>query len=162
MNRHFQAYNALPCEPLGKPLRKEEKPSPETQWKPCSGHPDYLERINPQGIREVTHKDHVPPPIVGLTQAESEARRDAVITPLAPTAPTEWQSGPPPSVGWWPTTEETARHFDGLRWSIDVYINVSTVAQRRGLMRHTALADQRSIRWRGPRLTGEAWPEPQQ
>lgn len=36
MNRHFQSYAALPCEPLGAPIRKqEEKPSPETQWKPC-------------------------------------------------------------------------------------------------------------------------------
>ena len=97
MNRHFQAYNALPCEPLGTPIRKqEEKKSPETPWKPIPGHPDYRERINAQGVREVSHKDNVPPPVVGLTQAESEARGD--VTTLAPSAQTEWQSGPPPSV----------------------------------------------------------------
>lgn len=108
----------------------------------------------------MTHKDHVPAPIVGLTQAESEARGDAVTT-LAQSAPTEWQSGPPPSVGWWPTTEKTARHFDGLRWSTDVYIACASVGRCQYLMRVPAVADQWSIRWRGPRLTGEAWPEPQ-
>lgn len=63
MNRHFQAYNALPCEPLGAPIRREaEKPSPETPWKPIPGHPHHVERINAQGAREVSHKDHVPAP----------------------------------------------------------------------------------------------------
>lgn len=163
MNRHFQSYAALPCEPLGTPIRKqEEKKSPETPWKPMPGHPDYRERINAQGVREVSHKDNVPPPVVGLTQAESEARGD--VTTLAPSAQTEWQSGPPPSVGWYDsycrvtdfevTPLFMASYWDGACWTH----NTSAKNSCQGVVTDRGWCKV----WRGPRLTGEAWPEPQQ
>lgn len=180
MNRHFQNYSALPCEPLGAPIRREDaRPSPEAPWKPVPGHPDYRERINAQGVREVTHKDHVPAPIVGLTQAESAARGDSIVTTLAdvpegathrgpgpsrqPDAPTEWQSGPPPERGWYdsycfdckdPVPPLCMSSFwNGSRWTHNTAVpNAHHVVDDNGWC----------CVWRGPRLTGADWPEPQQ
>lgn len=37
---------------------------------------------------------------------------------------TEWRSGPPPSIGWWPTVDfgagEYIRWWDGALWSVPV------------------------------------------
>ena len=53
---------------------------------------------------------------------------------LAPTAPTEWQSGPPPSVGWYAAIDSAdrkecwARHWNGCRWSSAVAKTTAVVS----------------------------------
>jgi hypothetical protein len=80
-----------------------------------------------------------------------------------PTAPTEWQSTNPPCVGWYDTDDGArrlpleARYWDGAVWSCAVLDETCKEWRRRIAQSHTPA----TIRgWRGPRLVGEAWPEP--
>ena len=58
MNRHYTESDA---KPLGPPIRKAPTAvSPQTPWKTIANSPDYMERFNAQGIREVSHKDYLP------------------------------------------------------------------------------------------------------
>lgn len=71
MNRHLINYAALPSEALGSPIRQEPtKGSPETPWTPLAGA---------HGVREVSHKDHVPPvsgwDVVAVIKLAEEAIR---------------------------------------------------------------------------------------
>jgi len=246
MNRHFIDYSALPTEPLGTPIRREEpKPSPETPWKPCSGHPDYRERITREGIREVTHKDHVPAPVLPVAMTEAAPEKAAAViaapapaadvpegathlqlrtfdgSPLQshhagryfyrkgrgrfadffvagesqkwysscwdnsaldskhfqpltqPTASTEWQSGPPPSVGWFSAQDSYdrrlalvsfVRFWNGSAWSIStaesLEADVKAGVARTPASQNSGGGIDFDIRWRGPRLVGADWPEP--
>jgi hypothetical protein len=157
MNRHLIDYSALPSEPLGAPIRKEPaKPSPETPWKPCSGNPDYLDRINSNGIREVAHKENVT-----LPKASALAE-----TAPAVAGPTEWQQGCPPEPGWYNAEvgqvifSTLARHFDGSKWSCCVGLGPGGIKEKTAAL-SAHLYGINVMSWRGPRLTGHNWPEPQ-
>lgn len=186
MNRHFVDYNAIPApyvamsdtaktpsqiaaelEEQRKAAQAADAEAYKSMTPPPSATKPREPAYQPEGFdfAYVDRKGHQSEAIPKRPEPAALAAPEPKQAPAAadvPAAPTEWQSGPPPSVGWWTTTEVTARYFDGLLWSLDTYIDRATATQRRNLMQHTALADQWSIRWRGPRLTGEAWPEPQQ
>jgi hypothetical protein len=155
MNRHYQDYAALPSEVLGTPIRHEPaKPSPETPWKAVQGHPDYLERTTAQGVKEVTHKDHVPAPAKASALVEQPAAD-------VPAAPTEWQSGAPPARGWWPSTcyaEDSdvnmASFWNGVRWTHYTQIPFGSVDVH-------CRDDGWTRFWQGDPLVGSKWPEPQ-
>jgi hypothetical protein len=111
-----------------------------------------------------------------LSSCHSSALTFEIFQPLLQsTAPTEWQSGPPPEVGWYYTQddydrghqlERLVRFWGGSSWSVSTAYNHDA-----GVKSEIACipADEREfmginidIRWRGPRLTGADWPEPQQ
>lgn len=83
-------------------------------------------------------------------------------------ASTEWQSGPPPSIGWWPAEtlgnkiDFFARYFDGAGWSDCVDRRDSDFACRASALESCSPTRLRSIQWRSHRLTGADWPEPAQ
>lgn len=79
-------------------------------------------------------------------------------------APIEWQSGPPPSVGWWDTKDAEeriwpieARYWDGYAWSKAPSVSTST---QRKLYCASQRTGSQILGWRGPRLTGADWPDP--
>lgn len=86
------------------------------------------------------------------------------LAQLQPAAPTEWQSGLPPSIGWREvdfcyalTGPSYFARWDGASWC-----NARAGLRLRGAREidmHTTNCDQ-ALRWRGPRVTGKDWPEP--
>ena len=86
-------------------------------------------------------------------------------------APTEWQSGAPPSVGWWMTRRESGRvdmprYFGGHGWGMcvsredDPVERLACAAHGVGINPLNPLTGDKFL-WRGPRLVGADWPEPQ-
>ena len=73
---------------------------------------------------------------------------------------TEWHSGPPPSVGWWPTSASGGvvillRWWDGAIWGLG--LSPRTTAEIAGaLALHKTFSPQTYIQWRE---RPESWPE---
>lgn len=95
--------------------------------------------------------------IEGLNDLEPKA--------AAPAAPTEWQDGAPPCAGWYVSrrtdwmNQPLARYWAGTGWGI--YVNeTDPIGERRRCMEQSGPRDT-PIQWRGPRLTGPDWPEPE-
>jgi hypothetical protein len=230
MNRHFIDYAALPCEPLGTPIRPEPEKPRDGEWKPL--RPGYESRTLAGGATEVRctslptqpAKKPADPPSASAVSAPAAALAPAVDVPEGathrkvssglfyrvvgdevqvantdhpcrglwvasiawapgdldgpgferiqpttptsePTAPTEWQSGAPPEKGWREVLpcgiyEERFAYFFGDCWSFfgtkDDRYRAEDIAD--GAPTHPI----DTLQWRGPRLVGEAWPEPQQ
>jgi hypothetical protein len=169
MNRHMTDYAALPTDALGPPMRTEPEKPADGEWKPL--RPGYVSRVLAGGAVEVKRTDlPVQPP-----KQEWQEPAEPIITPLAPSsaAPVEWQSGPPPSVGWFNAQDDYdraheidgfARYWNGSAWGSSVTQIMGadvkiTAACAEASLRHLGI--DADIRWRGPRLVGDAWPEPQ-
>lgn len=78
-----------------------------------------------------------------------------------PAAPTEWQPGPPSERGWYAsscssTVDDTVlvSFWNGDRFTHFTAVSCGPIG--------SCDDDGWTKCWRGPRLTGEAWPEPQQ
>lgn len=171
MNRHFQAYNALPTEVLGTPIRQEPAKPRDGEWKPL--RPGYESRtlaggaveVRTTGVSAQDLKRYVEPAQQsGGVMPEDVHGDESGIAPLV--APTEWQSGAPPSVGWRETTDSglcanfEARYWNGNHWSPHVWLSTPCAGRLHEAMRGRTIVS--TVRWRGPRLTGADWPEPQQ
>jgi hypothetical protein len=218
MNRHFVNYSALPCEPLGAPIRHEPQKPHDGEWKPL--RPGYEYRTLAGGATEVRATGITPEALKRYVEPEKKAGDAPVITPLAPSqgdvpegathrmsdgtfyraagaraeflvfdghwrqsafdandlddaelferlpqpaAPTEWQSGPPPEVGWreiradWKHVGFHA-YWNGIHWCANRRADASPDMRAESFSFSTAFHTE----WRGPRLVGADWPEPQQ
>lgn len=101
---------------------------------------------------------------------------DEAIAVLLKHSPNEWQSGPPPCVGWYETyrasidaaidavsraPEKRWRYWDGAAWGCYVREHDRLAERTRCLNTRTASESTGPVAWRGPRLTGADWPEPE-
>ena len=178
MNRHFIDYSALPTEVLGTPIRPEPAKPRDGEWKPL--RPGYESRTLAGGAVEVRCtslptqpvKPADPPSASAVSALAAPAPAGDVPEGGQPTAPTEWQSGAPPSAGWYetfkPGMDEPSvsggriryRYFDGANWGCFVRPDDDFAERLRCMDPKTTGGE--AVEWRGPRLTGDAWPEPQQ
>lgn len=102
---------------------------------------------------------------------QEEPAAESIITPLAPSAaaPIEWQSGAPPEKGWWPTFRASVgddkiglrgRFWNGLTWGMFAWADDPPYSKLRDASCKTGGTIE-DTQWRGPRLVGADWPEPQ-
>jgi hypothetical protein len=73
----------------------------------------------------------------------------------------EWNYAAPPCAGWYEVRtcrypQRWVAHYNGSDWSNDSPIGCEMGRKERAMKKRGFSADA----WRGPRLTGEAWPEP--
>lgn len=86
--------------------------------------------------------------------------------------PDDWQSGAPAVAGWYSVQDDydrahrvdgLARYFDGKLWSEFVRIDASKYEKLARASESSCISSTigRNIRYRGPRLAGKEWPEPE-
>ena len=56
-NPHLDDADKANTGPLGPPIKPAHQPQVEPKWQQSSNHPDYLRRINADGMIEVKRKD---------------------------------------------------------------------------------------------------------
>jgi hypothetical protein len=160
MNRHLINYSALPTDALGPPMRAEPTKPADGAWKPL--RPGYEVRTLAGGAQEVrcTALPTQPP------KQQKQAGVESVMHGLAEAsaAPVEWQSGAPPEKGWRlvrPTAlgnrGDRFAYWFGDGWSLFGPKDAVSRSDIEGGPVHGA----DSLQWRGPRLTGADWPEPE-
>ena len=182
MNRHFIDYNAIPApyvamsdpaqtpsqiaaelEEQRKKLQAEDAKAYAGMQAPAKPTRPRDEPYQPEGFgyAHVDHTGHQGEVIPKRPETAALApTQPAAQEWQQPAAPTEWQSGPPPERGWYVSTcysgdleDNTKSFFDGERFTH----MTATVASS-----HSIPDDDWTRFWRGPRLTGDEWPEPQQ
>lgn len=173
MNRHFQSYSTLPADALGPPMRAEPAKPQDGPWKPLS--PGYESRTLVGGAVEVRSTGVSAQDLKQYVEPAKKAA-ESIITPLAPSAgvvadaPIEWRDGAPPEKGWrevdaFGRNGDAYAYFNGDFWSwatggendFNRQLYVTSMGLTNGLMRYSI----EHISWRGPRLVGADWPEPQ-
>ena len=147
-----------------KPVKRDEPYRPEFDFQYVDRKGHLSDTVIPKREAPSTFKDREP---------------ESIITPLAPSAgvvadaPTEWQSVPPSERGWFNALDNydrahlidyCARYWNGSAWGSGVAQGTDAetkieFAGRKAFPR--GLGIDADIRWRGPRLVGDAWPEPQ-
>jgi hypothetical protein len=168
MNRHMTDYAALPTDALGPPMRTEPEKPADGPWKPL--RPGYVSRVLAGGAVEVKRTDL---PVQPPKQPGTESVMHGLAEPSS-AAPIEWQSGAPPSAGWrevvpahWlpPGCHYGGKYhsyFDGTHWLGDIDSSATAIRRLAKLRPGNAIlraADRYC--WRGPRLVGADWPEPE-
>jgi hypothetical protein len=166
MNRHF-VYSAMTDTVLGTPIRREESKSRETPWVPTDT-PGYVRRINSEGMPEVSHVDNLPKPAPELpiitiladcaAQAPEAATLGAEPAVSTPDAAHQWQKGAPPERGWYEASCYAASCGLASFWDGDAWTHNDAIANPSpGVVPDDGYTEF----WRGPRLTGDRWPEPE-
>lgn len=138
----------------------QAKPEPQRE-------PAYL----PEGWDSFTYHDHKghDTTVTRLVARDdvADAIADALgdIPPMAAQPADDWQSGAPPVAGWYRTADDDASiansdafphasYWDGARWAM------FTCCGPRGII-DLQPHHQMPVFWRGPRLIGPDWPEPE-
>ena len=56
-NPHLNDSDKASAGPLGPPIKPATRPAPEPPWRQSPVHPDYLRRVNADGMVEIKRKD---------------------------------------------------------------------------------------------------------